>query len=239
MRGAEDVAMTHITVKICGIKSPDTLRGIAGCPIDHVGFVFAKSKRQVTPREAGEMIRLLKEEGFQDGGLFRTVGVFVNPSMDELEQVLAEAPLDIIQLHGQESPEFCTAVKTRFGLELFKAVPIPEGAAAEAAEESAQLIGRLKPYASSVDAFLLDTYDPVAGGGSGRTFSWETIPAVRDWARSAGCRLIVAGGLHADNVVDLIQTYHPDGVDISSGVESGGVKDIGKIETFVGRVKPA
>ncbi|WP_438445615.1 phosphoribosylanthranilate isomerase [Gorillibacterium sp. sgz5001074] len=227
------------TVKICGIKSADTLRGMAGLPVDHIGFVFAKSKRQVTPAEAGELIRVLREEGLQADGLFHTAGVFVNPGLDELERVLEEAPLDIIQLHGQEPPEFCAEVKARFGKELFKAVPIPEGESAVGAEQGEELTSRLEPYAGCVDAFLLDTYDPVTGGGSGRTFPWEAIPAVRDWARSRGLRLIIAGGLHADNVEELLRRYAPDGVDISSGVETEGVKDIGKIETFVGRVKPA
>lgn len=226
------------TVKICGIKTADTLRGMAGLPVDHIGFVFAPSKRRVTPAEAGELIRFLKSEGFQEAGLFRTAGVFVNPTMDELRGVLAEAPLDIIQLHGQETPEFCREVKEAFGAELFKAVPIDEGGLAEGAEQAGQLTDRLAAYAPYADAFLLDTYDPVQGGGSGRTFSWELIPAVRDWSRSVGCKLIVAGGLHSDNVGELLKVYSPDGVDISSGVETDGVKDIGKIKSFVGRVKP-
>jgi phosphoribosylanthranilate isomerase len=226
------------TVKICGIKSEETLRGIRGLPIDHIGFVFAPSKRRVTPEEAGELIRLLESEGFRQSGLFRTAGVFVNPSLDELTGVLEHAPLDIIQLHGQETPEYCLKVKSTFGKELFKAVPIPEGGSAEGAGDAERLISRLEPYVPFVDAFLLDTYDPVTGGGSGRTFSWEVIPAVRDWARAAGCRLIVAGGLRAENVDALLKEFSPDGVDVSSGVETDGVKDIGKIKIFVERVKP-
>lgn len=226
------------TVKICGIKSADTLRGISRLPVDHIGFVFAPSKRRVTPEEAGALIHVLESEGFRANGLFRTAGVFVNPSLDELAHVLEHAPLDIIQLHGQETPEFCAQVKAAFGRELFKAVPIPEGGAAEEAEEAAKLISRLEPYAPYADAFLLDTYDPVIGGGSGRTFSWDVIPAVRDWARSAGCRLIVAGGLRPDNVEKLLEEFAPDGVDVSSGVETEGVKDMGKIKSFVERVKP-
>lgn len=233
------MSKTQPTVKICGIKSADTLRGIGRLPIDHIGFVFAPSKRRVTPETAGELIRLLEAEGSRESGLFRTAGVFVNPSLDELREVMASAPLDIIQLHGQETPEFCAKVKEAFGVTVFKAVPVPEGSSAEGAEEAQGLIDRLKPYAPVVDVFLLDTYDPVIGGGSGRTFSWEAIPPVRDWARSVGRKLLIAGGLHADNVEHLLKEYAPDGVDISSGVETEGVKDINKIKTFVERVKPA
>lgn len=226
------------SVKICGIQTADTLRGIRSLPIDHIGFVFATSRRRVTPEKAGELIRLMDSEGLRRNGYFRTAGVFVNPTLDELAAVLEAAPLDIIQLHGQETPEFCAEVRSAFGRELFKAVPVPEGEAAEGAEEAERLISRLEPYVPAVDVFLLDTYDPVAGGGSGRTFSWQVIPAVRAWASSAGRRLIIAGGLRADNVELLLKEYAPDGVDVSSGVETDGVKDIRKIESFVGRVKP-
>jgi phosphoribosylanthranilate isomerase len=229
------------TVKICGIRKPETLLAMKGLPVDHIGFVFAKSKRQVSPEEAGRLIRLLREEGFQGQGGFLSAGVFVNPTLEELEGVLAEAPLDIVQLHGQETPLFCREVKERFGVRIFKAATLPElgeGGVSDLPEvTAARLTETLEPYVPYTDAFLLDTFDPVTAGGSGRTFPWQAIPPVRDWARKAGRRLIIAGGLHGDNVEQLLADYGPDGVDVSSGVETDGVKDPDKIRIFVERVK--
>lgn len=226
------------SVKICGIRSTGTLQEMKGLPVRHVGFVFAPSRRRVTPEEAGELIRYLNAEGYREDGMFRTAGVFVNPSLDELGGALAAAPLDIVQLHGQETPEFCAQVKTRFGVEIFKAITIPRGESAEGIT-AGSLIDAYTPYIPHVDAFLLDTYDPVAGGGSGKTFSWEIIPPLREWSRLSGVRLLVAGGLHADNVAELVRQYSPDGVDVSSGVETDGVKDAEKIRLFVERVHEA
>ncbi len=231
------------TVKICGIRTPETLLAMKGLPVDHIGFVFAKSKRQVSPEEAGRLIRLLREEGFREQGGFLAAGVFVNPTLEKLEGVLAEAPLDIVQLHGQETPLFCREVKERFGVGIFKAASLPEsvedGVNGLPEVTAARLTETLEPYVPYTDAFLLDTFDPVMGGGSGRTFPWQAIPPVRDWARKAGRRLIIAGGLHGDNVEQLLADYGPDGVDVSSGVETEGVKDPDKIRIFVERVKRA
>jgi phosphoribosylanthranilate isomerase len=232
------------SVKICGIRMPETLLAMKGLPVDHIGFVFAKSKRQVSPEEAGQLIRLLRVEDFRQQGGFLAAGVFVNPSLEDLDRVMAEAPLDIVQLHGQETPLFCRQVKERFGVEIFKAATLPEapggGEGLMLPEETARILTEtLAPYVPYADAFLLDTFDPVTGGGSGRTFPWETIPAIRDWARQVGRRLIIAGGLHGDNVGRLLAEYGPDGVDVSSGVETEGVKDPEKIRNFVERVKEA
>jgi phosphoribosylanthranilate isomerase len=226
------------TVKICGIRSADTLREMKGLMVHHIGFVFAPSKRQVSPAEAGKLIRLLHEEGFRQDGLFRTAGVFVNPTLEEIGRVLEEAPLDIVQLHGQEPPELCAAVKERFKVDIFKAASIPGGEEA-GAWSAGQVTAMLEPYVSYVDAYLLDTYDPAAGGGSGRTFPWNVIPPLKIWAASVSRPLLIAGGLHAENVNGLLKEYSPDGVDVSSGVETDGVKDILKIRTFVERVKEA
>lgn len=230
--------MIKPSIKICGIRNIATLQEMKGLQVRHVGFVFAPSKRQITAKTAGELIDFLNREGFRHDGLFRTAGVFVNPSLEELEQVLAEAPLDIVQLHGQETPEFCALVRERFGVEVFKAATIPQGNLPETMSVQ-EMVALLVPYVPYVEAFLLDTYDPVVGGGSGKTFHWEVIPPLRDWARSVGRKLLVAGGLHTGNVVGLIRDYEPDGVDVSSGVETDAVKDAQKIRTFVERVNEA
>jgi phosphoribosylanthranilate isomerase len=227
-------AGTAPTAKICGIRSMDILQAIVHLPIAHIGFVFAASKRQVTPEQAGEMIRYLHQEALRGTIVPLTVGVFVNPSEEELERTLMLAPLDVVQLHGQETPEFCSLVKKRFGVQVFKAVPLQKSE--DAVPTAAAVASQLDLYQGNIDAVLLDTYDPVYGGGSGTAFAWNCIPPYQEWASQAGVKLLIAGGLQADNVAGLIADYKPDGVDVSSGVETDGAKDIAKITAFVERV---
>jgi phosphoribosylanthranilate isomerase len=152
----------------------------------------------------------------------RSVGVFVNPSIEQLAEVLSVVPLDVIQLHGEETPEFCREVQNRFAVEVWKAMPVGDDDSAD----------RLSAYKNAVTTILLDT----AGGGTGRSFRWDLIPTYQGTAQSNGLRLFIAGGLSPDNADQLIKEYRPAGVDISSGVETDGVKDIRKIAAFAERV---
>ncbi|MVP00032.1 phosphoribosylanthranilate isomerase [Paenibacillus lutrae] len=255
---------TSTDVKICGLQSVEVLKSIVHLPIDQIGFVFAPSRRRVTAGQAADMISFLKQSSEPSGHIPLTVGVFVNPTLDELAEILAVAPLDVVQFHGDETPENCALIKERFHVQLWKVASIQnqeqqgepgscsnsQASSSDHVDASAiravqdrkseyahSIINRLIPYKDTVDAVLIDTLDPVYGGGSGRTFAWDCIPEVQSWARSQGLPLIVAGGLNADNVSGLVDTYRPDGVDVSSGVETQGVKDIAKIAAFVGRVK--
>jgi len=240
------------TVKICGIRDENTLCELLKLPVDQIGFVFAASRRRVTPEAAGEWIRQVRAE--RGPALHRTVGVFVEPSREELAFVLERAPVDIVQLHGGEPPGFCRWIKERFGAEVWRVVSVPsrETADAETAERAAERDAEqrhplkasapdpdslLEPFWGTVDAVLLDTFDPVTVGGSGRTFPWTAIPPYREAAHRLGFKLIAAGGLNADNVRGLLSRCRPDGVDVSGGVETGGSKDLTKIRAFVERVK--
>ncbi|SDN86889.1 phosphoribosylanthranilate isomerase [Paenibacillus sp. yr247] len=222
------------TVKICGLQSVEVLKSIVHLPIAHIGFVFAPSKRQVTPERASELIAYLKSEAANGVPIPLTVGVFVNPSEEQLAQILAVAPLDVVQLHSQETPDFCRWVREHFQVKVFKSVSISKSE--NKVPTLADLSSQLDPYIGTIDAVLLDTFDPVYGGGSGTTFAWDRIPVYQEWARSAGVGLLVAGGLQPNNVDRLVTAYNPDGVDVSSGVETEGVKDIAKITAFVERV---
>lgn len=215
------------TVKICGLMTMDLIDGLQGLSIDQVGFVFAASRRQVTPERAKELILRLKQT-FNKDCCPLTVGVFVDPTIEHLTEVLSIAPLDVIQLHGNEDATFCKQVKALFGTKVYKVVSIGQG---EGAIEATKAY--LHAFPSVVDAILLDT----AGGGTGKTFDWSVIPSYLDWAREACIPLIIAGGLEPENVTVLVQTYRPDGVDVSSGVETDGKKDLDKIKMFVERVK--
>lgn len=226
-------------IKICGIRTPEALKKAAELQADYIGLVFAPSKRQVNARQAAELIQELdvwhESLESQPHTTFRprVAGVFVNPALEELQQILSNVRLDVIQLHGQESPELCKQARDRFGIPVFKAVPIGGDDREESHSERAERIAA--DYAGTVDVLLIDTHDPLYGGGSGRTFNWEIIPLYRSAARRNGLQLFVAGGLAPENVHQLIADYKPDGIDVSSGVETDGHKDLEKMTTFVER----
>jgi phosphoribosylanthranilate isomerase len=210
-------------VKICGITEEETLRSIAeeGLSIDQLGFVFAPSRREVSPREWGSLASALPAQT-------KAAGVFVNPTLERIAQVFDYAPLDIVQLHGEETPEFCQDVRRRFGCAVTKVFSIR---AEDDKEDS-----RLDAYAGAVDYVLLDTACGAQTGGTGKTFDWQRIPPYQMWSRRYGIPLLVAGGLHADNVTELLMRYTPDGVDISSGAETDGRKDMKKIRVIIERM---
>ena len=221
--------MGKTLIKICGLQDVEVLKSMIHLPVHYIGLVFAPSKRRVSPEQARKLLSVLDK---QDSGRPHAVGVFVNPAMEELALTLRDAPLDVIQLHGTESPVRCGVVKRRFpGVRVWKALAAMPGGAC-----TSDGAYRAADYAAAVDALLLDTYDASRQGGSGRAFDWSTVPAVQQAARAMGVPLFVAGGLHEGNVDQLIRNYSPDGVDVSSGVETAGLKDMLKISAFVERV---
>lgn len=216
-------------VKICGLQSVEVLKSMIQLPIDYIGFVFAKSKRQVDQEQAAILIEALQEwEGYP---VPESVGVFVNPTFAELEKITAVASLDVIQLHGNETPELCRQIQEQLHKQVFKVISLTSTEQEQAVQQ------QLSPYEGVVDAFLLDTYDPLYGGGSGKTFAWDQIEPYHQWTVAHGIPLLVAGGLTPENISSLIHNHSLEGVDVSSGVESDGIKDIQKITTFVERVK--
>ncbi|MGG1876948.1 phosphoribosylanthranilate isomerase [Paenibacillus cisolokensis] len=222
--------MSTTAVKICGLQSVEVLKSMINLPVDYIGFVFAKSRRQVTPAQAAELAAVLQD--WEAGPPPAAVGVLVNPDMSSIGELMRTVPLQVLQLHGQESPSLCREVKASFPASVFKALSVRVEMSRE------ERLAQLDSYAGCIDGLLLDTYDPVYGGGSGLTFAWELIPPYMAWAESQGIPLFIAGGLEPGNVKELIARYAPDGVDVSSGVErEPGVKDIQKVQAFVERVK--
>ncbi|MFB9329589.1 phosphoribosylanthranilate isomerase [Paenibacillus aurantiacus] len=214
-------------IKICGLRDAATIRAMGSLEVDEIGFVFAKSRRQVEPETAASLIEEVKQMNQPLGGAPKTVGVFVGASLEQLRELLAIAPLDVVQLHGDEGPELCAAIRDEFGKEVWKVFSVSGDDAAGTGHD------RLLPYEGRIDAALIDT----AGGGTGQTFGWEVIPRYAASAKTIGVPLYVAGGLHPGNASELLEQYEVDGVDVSSGVETDGVKDIEKIRAFVERVK--
>lgn len=204
-------------IKICGLTTRSAVETAASLGIDYIGFVFAPSKRQI----AAESVRELTD-GIQTP---KRIGVFVNETIEHLLQAAELAGLDGFQLHGDESATFCRTLKERTGRLVWKACRVGGEAMNDPISE----------YASVVDALLLDAYHPQQMGGTGESFRWEAIPQIRYLVPHTP--LFVAGGLSAGNVKSLIDLYHPDGVDVSSGVETDGKKDLAKMKQFAEKVR--
>jgi phosphoribosylanthranilate isomerase len=199
-------------VKICGITRLEDAVSAATFGADAVGFVFADSPRRVTPDEA----RRLSFE-MPDGPL--KVGVFVDSPPQEVEETVRHCGLDLVQLHGAESPELYSAL----GDIAIKAVRVNGGID----------IAAVKQYRCR--ALLFDCYDLDRHGGTGRTFDWRLLRLV-----DSGTRVIVAGGLNPGNVGQAVAQARPYGVDVSSGVEKEpGVKDPVLMYRFIENARKA
>lgn len=207
------------TIKICGIKDTQTLGLLQELEVDYAGFVFAPSKRLVTPDQVQKLLEELD-------GYPKLVGVFVNPSREQLQETLSLVPLDVIQLHGEESVDFIKEYRERFSGQIWKAIRVTNR------QQILPVIEHYRPY---VDAFLVDAYHPTQAGGTGERFSWSEIPSIQERMKETPC--FIAGGINGANVDELITTYGVTQIDISSGVETDGHKDPRKIREFVERVR--
>ncbi len=196
-------------IKICGIRDIDTALVAAEAGADAIGLVFAQSRRHVSLEEARAITGAAPP-------FLTKVGVFVDEDPVRVNELATACGLDLVQLHGQESPVVCAA-STR---PVIKAIRVTD----------ASSLAELEAY--RVAAFLLDAAVPGIAGGSGRTFDWALAAPV---ARTA--RVILSGGLTPENVQDALSRVRPFGVDVSSGVETSGRKDPEKIRAFIGRVR--
>lgn len=198
-------------VKICGITELEDALKAVEYGADALGFVFFdKSPRNISPQTAALIASELPP-------FVTTVGVFVNESPDRIRAVSDEVRLSCVQLHGDESPEFCASL----GLKVIKALRVRDKAD----------INMLRAY--SVSAYLLDTFKEGVPGGTGETFDWEIALE----AKKLG-RIILSGGLTPENVKDAIELVRPYAVDVSSGIEiKPGRKDPDKVLKFIQRVK--
>ena len=205
-----------VKVKVCGITNAADALAAVEAGADALGFNFyARSPRFVTPEEAGRIIARLPET-------ILTVGVFVNEESPEAAARKADAAgVGAIQLHGDEAPAYCAALRDRFVLKALRA-----GGGFEPDQARAYCAG----------AILLDAYSPRARGGTGETFDWTLARRTRDLV----ARLYLAGGLRPGNVAGAIREVGPYGVDVCSGVESApGRKDAALMRAFVSAVRAA
>ncbi|WP_175631796.1 phosphoribosylanthranilate isomerase [Virgibacillus siamensis] len=192
-------------IKICGIQSEEAAQAAVDAGADYIGFVFAPSKRQITPERAAEITAGLSSS-------IRKVGVFVNETKENIEQTAKTAGLDVIQLHGDEPPEFAADLD----YPVLKAYPM-----------TSDFPSKAPVY--PCDYLLVDSPRGPNRGGNGTTFDWKLLS-------DSGLdpeKIILAGGLTPDNVQAAITAVNPAGVDVSSGVETNGQKDAAKISRFV------
>jgi phosphoribosylanthranilate isomerase len=203
-----------IRIKICGITNVDDALKAVDFGADALGFVFYKgSPRYVSPERAREIIRKLPP-------FVTTVGVFVDESRQEISNIVSHAGINVIQFHGDETPDACSISHCAI-----KAIRV----------KSIDSLEPLKLFRNIVSAFLLDAYAPDALGGTGLKFNWDIAVEAKQFGR-----IILAGGLTPDNVQDAISHVRPYGIDVSSGVEaSKGKKDIQKMKAFIEKARAA
>ena len=207
-------------VKMCGISKVETIPAVVEAKPDYMGLVFAPSKRQVTVEQAKILIEELHKQciNHYDTKVVKTVGVFVNETLDNLVRIADTANLDSVQLHGDEDEAFIQSLKERTNVEIWKAVQIRTAADTE------------KWIDSSADMLLFDAYHKDERGGTGEVFDWSSLDAFER-------PFMLAGGIDSTNVARAIRTVRPYGIDISSGIETNGVKDDEKITAFTKIVK--
>ena len=196
-------------IKICGLKRKEDIEYANALLPDYIGFVFAKSSRQVTRAQAQKLKSLLNPQ-------IKAVGVFVKEEVTQIAKVANDGIIDAIQLHSDESPEFCQMLQRLTKVPVIKVIRVKNTA-------------DLKDLARfTCDYFLLDTYSATKYGGSGKIFDYTILQQA-----VIPKPYFIAGGLTADNVREVIAATNPYGVDVSGGVEIEGFKDLAKMQKFI------
>ena len=199
--------------KICGITRVEDVQAVADAGCDAIGFVFyPPSPRSVTQAQAEALVKAVP-------AYIQVVGLFVNSTADDIQDILKTVPLDILQFHGDESPEQCQAIAQQVGRRWYKAIQV---------KPDLDVVAEIQRYqAAGASAVLLDAWHPDLKGGTGHSFDWSTFPQL-------DIPLILAGGLNPDNIEEAIHTTQAYAVDVSGGVESAkGIKDQQLIERFM------
>ncbi len=214
------MSLKKITAKICGIKTPEALQAAVQNGARFIGFVFFPPSSRHVAIDTAKALALMLPTGV------RSVGLFVDPADAQLDAVTGRVQLDMIQLHGAETPQRVAEIKDKYALPIMKAFPV----------SNAEDIAAARDYEDHVDWLLFDAKPPADSdvpGGTGRSFDWALLKGL-DFSKP----WMLSGGLSAENVGDALSVLSPDAVDVSSGVESSrGEKDIEKISAFLAAVK--
>ena len=211
-------------VKVCGLCEVEHAVAAIKAGADYLGLVFAPSRRRVAPEAAARLVKEVHDSGY----LPAVVGVFVDSTAEEVNRIADYCGLDLVQLSGDESWERCRQIERP----VIKTIHV--SAAATASGIIAMMEDGVAALAQGEITFLLDSQVGTARGGTGQPFDWKLAKEV-----SARFPAIVAGGLNPANVGQLVKEVHPWGVDVSSGVERNGRKDISRIRTFIETVRNA
>lgn len=198
-------------IKLCGLKREEDILAVNIAKPDYIGFVFAKSKRQVTKETAKTLKAMLSKD-------IKAVGVFVNADIKFIAELANDNIIDIIQLHGDENEQYIKSLKELTNLPIIKAVRV---------KSSEDIINSEK---LSVDYLLLDAYHPEKYGGCGEMFDYNLIPENTR-------KYFLAGGINADNICNIIKNLNPYCIDLSSAIETDGLKDKNKIFEIVSLVR--
>ncbi|WP_105386320.1 phosphoribosylanthranilate isomerase [Neorhizobium alkalisoli] len=209
-------------IKICGLKTPEAVDRAVARGATHIGFIFfPKSPRNIAPDVAGELADRVRDR-------VKIVAVTVNADDEELDDIVSLLRPDILQLHGNESPERILHVKALYGLPVMKVFSIRE----------AGDLDRIDAYIGVADRFLFDAKAPPGSelpGGNGVSFDWSVMASLDE-----GVDYMLSGGLNKDNVALALASTRATGIDTSSGVESApGIKDLGMIDAFFDAVAEA
>jgi phosphoribosylanthranilate isomerase len=198
-------------VKICGLTNLEDARFVAGALANYLGFIFyEKSPRYVEPPKAGAIINWI--EGPE------TVGVFVNQPLDDVNMIIRQTGIDLVQLHGTESPEYCQLIEK----------PVIKVFHIEAETTAEELAENIKPFNEHAKYFMFDTKTDELWGGTGKIFDWNVLKKM-----SHNKPFFLSGGLNSGNINQACRMIHPFAVDVNSGVEQApGVKDYDKLEEF-------
>jgi len=199
-----------VKVKICGLRRKEDIEYANELKPDYVGFVFAKSKRQIEVEQALDLISLLDKE-------IKTVGVFVNEPVENALKIAQTLNLDVLQFHGDETQDYIDNFKN---FTVWKAIRIKDK---EDLEKTKQF---------KVNSFVFDTLTKNEYGGTGKTFNWKVLKGME-----LNVPIILAGGLNENNVEEAIKIVDPYAVDVSSGVETEGYKDFKKMKSFIEKVR--
>jgi len=205
--------MNELKIKVCGMSDPENISGVTGALPDYLGFIFyPKSKRYVGPNFSAEALKIVHEP-------VKTVGVFVNETLEEVIEICKNLNLDVAQLHGNETPEYCRQIQNS-GITVFKAFSVDESFDFES----------LNVYSRVCDYFLFDTKGQLPGG-TGQKFNWQLLENYTD-----DVPFFLSGGIGPDDLEAVIRFSHPQlfGIDINSGFEiSPALKDVEKVKNFI------
>lgn len=222
-------------VKICGINDPGILQTLLERKVDYIGMIFAESKRRISPQVLQacaaeyENYRMVAPET-------RFVAVYLDHTLEDIVAAMEVFPFDILQLHGEETIGLCKKIKKLYPhVRIIKTLAVP-ATVVDGATLGQQLQAKVSYYRNTVDGFLLDTHKGNSRGGTGTPFAWEVaIPLIDN--RFRDYEIGIAGGLSIDNVEELLSVVQPDFLDINSGVEIDGKKNIEKIDQLLARLE--